>query len=169
MSRRNLHKLFCLCCIALLLACCWQWVYIQDNQATKNALKAIPTQITQLDEVDIPDHIAQHTSVQLALANALSRGNSLKDAELIFSALIQQNRHDPIGQAAQYNLANAYLRQSLRNPTLSTQSRSMLELAKQRYRDLLRINPTHWDASLQSGTCAVVSTRKRQSDQRCQK
>jgi len=48
---------------------------------------------------------------------------------------------------AQFNLANLYLRQALASGTItSSDTLPMVELAKQRYRDLLRVMPEHWPA-----------------------
>ncbi len=54
-------------------------------------------------------------------------------------------------QAARYNSANLHLREALRlrsagGATGATQSLPLLELAKQGYRDVLRVDPQRWDA-----------------------
>ncbi|HEU4460092.1 MAG TPA: hypothetical protein VFR90_13295 [Methylibium sp.] len=54
----------------------------------------------------------------------------------------------PLGQAARYNAANQLLRQALvlRDSPLPGQALPLLELAKAGYREVLRHDPTHWDA-----------------------
>jgi mxaK protein len=53
-----------------------------------------------------------------------------------------------LGQAARYNSANVLLRQAmrLRDSGQPGQAVPLIELAKETYRELLRDEPTHWDA-----------------------
>ena len=53
-----------------------------------------------------------------------------------------------LGQAARYNGANLLMRQAsaLRESNAAGQAVTLIELAKQGYRDLLRADPNHWDA-----------------------
>ena len=56
---------------------------------------------------------------------------------------------DPrLGAAARYNSANLLVRQALevRGSTQPGQAIALLELAKENYRDVLRDDPTQWDA-----------------------
>ncbi|MFK7855442.1 MAG: hypothetical protein AB8B79_15070 [Granulosicoccus sp.] len=146
MSRRLMHGIFIAATICLLIAALLQWIAINKTQAINNALDSIPSQLGSRDEYVIPESASNSASVELAVANALSSGNNLEQAELVFNDLIRKHEFDELGQAAQFNLANAYLRQGIKLANASTQSMSMLELAKQRYRDLLRGDPTHWNA-----------------------
>lgn len=58
--------------------------------------------------------------------------------------------HDdtPLGLAARYNAANQLLLQALvlRQSPLPGQALPLLELAKAGYREVLRVDPNHWDA-----------------------
>ena len=51
---------------------------------------------------------------------------------------------DALGRQALFNLGNMYLRQGLAQGT--AEALPLVELAKQRYRDLLRATPDDWDA-----------------------
>ena len=56
---------------------------------------------------------------------------------------------DPqLGQAARYNAANVLMRQAAtaRDAASGGQSLPLIELAKQSYRDVLRSNPSNWEA-----------------------
>lgn len=141
-----MHSVFIAATICLLIAALLQWIDIKKSQSISNALDSIPAQLASRDELVTPESMVDSALVELAVANALSSGNNLEQAELAFNDLIRKHEFDELGQAAQFNLANAYLRQGIKLANASTQSMSMLELAKQRYRDLLRGAPTHWNA-----------------------
>jgi mxaK protein len=64
----------------------------------------------------------------------------------IYKTLIQGDRTD-LQRAALYNLGNLHLREALKSgPDEAARSLPLIELAKQSYRDLLRVDPTDWDA-----------------------
>ncbi len=98
------------------------------------------------DDSSWPTHLFRYPEALLARANALSVGGSFDEAEFAFDELIHQNKLNAIGQAAQFNLANAYLRQGMRSDLPARRAGPMLELAKRRYRNLLRAIPGDWDA-----------------------
>jgi mxaK protein len=54
----------------------------------------------------------------------------------------------PLGQAARYNSANLLMRQALqvRQTQMPGQAIPLIELAKETYREILRLDPQHWDA-----------------------
>lgn len=55
---------------------------------------------------------------------------------------------DELGQAARFNAANQLLLQAmvLRGSPLPGQALPLIELAKSGYREVLRVDPQHWDA-----------------------
>lgn len=55
---------------------------------------------------------------------------------------------DAVGQAALFNSGNLLLRQALRERADGDEAQAMtlFELAKQNFRDVLRANPSHWEA-----------------------
>lgn len=123
-----------------------QWMELTESRSIARSLVQMPVAMTADDDSARAIHSFRNPETILAQASALSRGGSFEEAEFKFNELIQQNGFNAIGQAAQFNLANAYLRQSLRDDTTAGPSRHMLELAKQRYRKLLRVIPGDWDA-----------------------
>lgn len=96
--------------------------------------------------------------VRLARATALSKAGAFDAAFKSYSSLIEAGAADAVGRHALYNLGNMYLRQGLAAShkladasaaaplTASAEAAPLIELAKQRYRDLLRIDADDWDA-----------------------
>jgi mxaK protein len=63
-----------------------------------------------------------------------------------YKVLAQGDRAD-LKQAALYNLGNLHLREALKDGVRdAARSLPLIELAKQSYRDLLRMDPGDWDA-----------------------
>lgn len=81
---------------------------------------------------------------RLARAHVLSLSGQHDAAIKLYSQLLQDSSRVGLHQDALYNLANAYLRQG--TVGAAGDSSAALELAKQRYRELLRTAPQHWDA-----------------------
>lgn len=83
---------------------------------------------------------------RFARALALARAGESEAAMKAYKALIEGERRD-LSQAARYNLGNLYMRDALRDgASQAFRSLPLIELAKQRYREVLRNEPTHWDA-----------------------
>jgi len=94
----------------------------------------------------ISDFDATVPEAQFARALALARAGESEVAVKAYKALIEGNRRD-LRQAALYNVGNLYMRDALENGASEAfRSLPLIELAKQRYRDLLRDEPAHWDA-----------------------
>ncbi len=95
---------------------------------------------------EVPAH-ASDLPAELRFAQAWAQAGS--DAD---EAALQSYRalHDasPLGQAARYNSANLLMRQALAVSagTQPGQAIALIELAKEMYRDVLRVDPRHWDA-----------------------
>ncbi len=83
--------------------------------------------------------------VQFAQAYALAASGT-DDAALHRYRSLQGD--SPLGQAARYNSANLLLRQAavVRAGTQPGMAITLIELAKEIYRDVLRVDPEHWDA-----------------------
>ncbi|MBX2883238.1 MAG: hypothetical protein KTR32_25015 [Granulosicoccus sp.] len=144
--RLHIHVIFALLTTCLLIAVIYHWHSLHAMQSLSLELKTIPDIINDEDEVVLTDSMIQKPEVQLAAANALSRGGNLSLAEAGYNKLMKNQQPAAISQAARFNLANAYLRHGLTANEGAARIRPMLELAKQRYRDLLRESPMHWDA-----------------------
>lgn len=84
--------------------------------------------------------------IVLAQAAALSRTGNTDAALRSFNALIAPGLVDDVARAALFDSGNLYLRQGLRASGNPAVFMPMLESAKQRYRDLLRADPSDWDA-----------------------
>jgi len=93
----------------------------------------------------IPDAPGQAPELRFALAHAQAASGA-RDAALNRYRALQS---DPrLGAAARFNSANLLVRQAVevRASTQSGQAIALLELAKEYYRDVLRDDPSHWDA-----------------------
>lgn len=123
-----------------------QWLEIAEGRSIAEVVAQIPASLTTDVDLTQLNQSLRYPESSLARANALSASGSFDEAEFAFNDLINQNKLSEIGQAAQYNLANAYLRQGMRSDVPTSRTVPMLELAKQRYRDLLRSMPRDWDA-----------------------
>lgn len=100
--------------------------------------------------------------VRLARAVALAQAGVFESAFKSYSGLIEPGRLDPVGRQALFNLGNMVLRQGTglapgtagagQSPAATPGAQGgadaspLIELAKQRYRDLLRADPGDWDA-----------------------
>ena len=125
-----------------------QWMLLRHHSAVNAAVAAVPEVLdneafnTLLEQTDSQ----QPAALRFARASALSRGGELDLAESHLAELMQLDEPALLAAAARYNLANGYLREALRSDPASGRYRSLLELAKQRYRDLLERQPDHWPA-----------------------
>lgn len=88
--------------------------------------------------------------LRFALAHALAASGASEAALNQYRALSQDGSKDDsrLRQAARYNSANLLLRQAIevRATTQPGQSITLLELAKESLREVLRRDPQHWDA-----------------------
>jgi mxaK protein len=83
---------------------------------------------------------------RFARALALARAGESEAAVKEYKTLIEGDRRD-LRQAALYNIGNLHMRDALANgPNQAFRSLPLIELAKQRYRDVLRHEPLDWDA-----------------------
>jgi mxaK protein len=139
MKRRTVHFSFAgLALIAGSLAGDFGWQWQQARQL--NAAIAMAGQSAEpLDEQATPE-------TQLARALALAR-NGASDAAIKAYKTLTQSERDDIKQAALYNLGNLYLREALKDGAAEAMRyMPLIELSKQSYRNLLRMNGEDWDA-----------------------
>jgi mxaK protein len=97
----------------------------------------------------IPDAPGQPPELRFAQAHALAQARAAsgaRDAALNRYRALQSDAH--LGAAARYNSANLLVRQAIevQASTQPGQAIALLELAKEYYRDVLRDDPTQWDA-----------------------
>jgi tetratricopeptide (TPR) repeat protein len=90
---------------------------------------------------------ADHLPPEARLARAVALSRLDYDGALAaYKSIIQSNRED-LHRLALYDLGNLHLRQAVQYGLADeAQSLPLTELAKQSYRDLLRRDPTDWDA-----------------------
>jgi mxaK protein len=90
---------------------------------------------------------ADHLPPEARLARAVALARVDYDAALAaYKAIIQSNRND-LRLIALYDLGNLHLHQAIHAGLADeAQSLPLTELAKQSYRDLLRRDPSDWDA-----------------------
>lgn len=146
MKRSALHALFGLCALLLITSIGWHWVQLRAQQRLDATLATLPDTLTTPELPELDEDMRKLPAVQLALANALAKGAQLEQAEAVYSDLIRKEEASDIAIAAQFNLANAYLRAGMDPALSSSRAVPLLELAKQRYRNLLRTRPNHWGA-----------------------
>ncbi|OED38125.1 hypothetical protein AB833_20810 [Chromatiales bacterium (ex Bugula neritina AB1)] len=143
MKRSTIHLFFSVFAACLAVLSLWQAYRLYSNQETIQAITAVPDQINDRQYQPAAE---ANAGVLLATASALSMGGQFESAETLLVKLVGQQEHTPLGQASQFNLANHYLRRGIRTDLPGAQTRPLIEIAKQRYRDLLQSNPDDWDA-----------------------
>jgi mxaK protein len=133
-KRRAIHVAFAAATVVLGLVAAYQGLRLHRAERINHAMASVPT-------VD-----ANVAEAQFARALALAESGDAGAALQIYKALIQGGRAD-LKRAALYNMGNLHLRVAMKSgPDEAVRSLPLIELAKQSYRDLLRIDPSDWDA-----------------------
>ena len=153
MKRRTLHLLFALATLAATALLVAQTLRLRQQQALDAAITRAAQSAKDDPAVDATLRNAPR-EVRLARATALARAGEPEAATRLYSGLIEPGNVDAVGRAALFDLGNLYLRQGLPSATTTTAptegpdpaTSPLVELAKQRYRDLLRLAPDDWDA-----------------------
>ncbi|MGY0196199.1 MxaK protein [Leptothrix sp. BB-4] len=147
MRRRTMHAAFALATLAAGALVAVQGTRLWRLQRLQAAVaEAASAPATATDDMlrDAP------RAVRLARATALAQAGAADAAVRLYGGLIEPGRVDAIGRDALFDLGNLYLRQGLglgRDPKADAAAAGpLVELAKQRYRDLLRADPGDWDA-----------------------
>jgi mxaK protein len=138
MRRRYLHLAFATASVITAGSAgdfAWHW---QQAGRLNAAIAGASQSDAPLDDQASPES-------QLARAIALS-GKGASDAAIRAYKALVQNERDDIKQAALYNLGNLYLREALKDgATEAIRYLPLIELAKQSYRSVLRLNSNDWD------------------------
>lgn len=142
MKRRNAHRLFGAAALIVAMPLAHQaWrlhASVQLNGDVARTLAA-PAATLLLDESTAGE-------ARFAQAAALAKAGRTDAALKAYKALIEGDRAD-LRAAALYNAGNLHLREALKNgESEAIRSLPLIELAKQHYRDLLRAEPSRWDA-----------------------
>lgn len=119
----------------------YQGLQLHRLQAVNESIASVTTAETHAPAGQEP------ARVTLARALALSRAGDVDRAVKEFSRLTVRKPPDATSRVALYDLGNLYLRRGMAlNGENAAAAVPFIELAKQRYRDLLRLDPEQWDA-----------------------
>lgn len=134
MRRRTVHALFGVVAAVCAAAAITYGVRLhranQINEAIANS--------SRVNRSEVPE-------AQLAEALALAKAGKFNAAVKAYKALL--DAPDEVRLAALYDLGNLNMREALKNGQGEAQrALPLIELAKQSYRDDLRVNPGDWDA-----------------------
>lgn len=131
----HLHLVFCFlgaACVALLAQSLAERIAAERT----NRMIAEPGPAGSADEPPV---------ATLARGVMLAREGDGKGAERAYQRVLQHGSPD-LHRLASYNLGNLQLRQAMKLVSTDPQFLPQVELAKQQYRDLLAVEPDHWDA-----------------------
>ncbi len=138
MKRAQAHALFG----TLTLVCMGLVAQPAFNLFRANQLNRAMAGATKIDSTMSRESLP--VEAQLVHANTLAAAGKADAAINLFNRLIQAGVPSHVRHTALFNVANLYLRQGMQST--SGDSLASVELAKQRYRDLLRLAPNDWDA-----------------------
>ena len=151
MRRAHGHMAFALVAAALAAVTVGESLRLQHAQSINAAVAAWSTAVAPAAHSKPPAWAtagaADHLPPEARLARAVALARVDYDAALAaYKAIIQSNRND-LRLIALYDLGNLHLHQAIHAGLADeAQSLPLTELAKQSYRDLLRRDPSDWDA-----------------------
>jgi mxaK protein len=137
MTRRRIHFLFGLAALTFgLLAACQGWRLGHADR--------VNTAIAEAGVAGLDDAVPE---ARFAHAAGLAKDGNFESAAKAYKALIQGDRED-LRRAALFNLGNLHMREAGKHggDDAAGTALPLIELAKQNYRDLLRVDPGDWDA-----------------------
>lgn len=136
MKRSAVHRAFALAAVTCAGLVAYHALRLDGIKRTNAAISS--ARVSNFDAA-VPE-------ARFARALALARAGEAEAAVKAYKALIEGERRD-LSQAARYNLGNLYMRDALEDgASQAFRSLPLIELAKQRYRDVLRHEPADWDA-----------------------
>jgi len=145
MRRRTWHALFGAVAFACVAATVANAVRLQHAMQVNRRVAEAASDRPDRPAPERAEHdVREAREVRLARALAMASAGAHGAAFKAYGALVQPDSLDDIGQQALYNLGNLHLRQGVADA--AAPAIPMIELAKQRYRDLLRVAPDDWDA-----------------------
>jgi mxaK protein len=147
MRRRDVHVAFAAVALLASAAIACQGLELWQAAVINRDLAAAQHWAAGRQRAGMPNETAGvDRRVVLAHGVALSSAGNADAALRTFNALLVHGADDEVARAALFDLGNLYLRQGVRASGNAAVFLPMLELAKQRYRDVLRIDPSDWDA-----------------------
>jgi mxaK protein len=136
MKRSVVHYAFGIVALACGSLVAYQALHLHEIKRTNAAI--VSAGVANFD-TSVPE-------ARFTRALTLARTGESDAAVKAYKAVIEGNRRD-LRHAALYNLGNLYMRDALKDGTSEAFRRlPLIELAKQRYRDVLRNEPGSWDA-----------------------
>lgn len=150
LTRRGMHRVFASLTLALGLVCAFfvaQWWAARQLQDDMHAAAQAPAAAPPASAV-LP---GEDVRVTLARAARLRELGLADDGIRLLQAVVASPKVAPEArQVALFNLGNALMALAASSGAAGDgdRARVLLELAKQRYRDLLRTAPDDWDARL---------------------
>jgi mxaK protein len=145
MKRSHGHTAFAVVAVALAALTASECLRLQHAQSMNAAVAewSGATISSPRATAGAPDHLQPET--RLARAVALAKVD-YDGALAAYKAIVQSNRDD-LRLIALYDLGNLHLHRAIQYGLADeAQSLPLTELAKQSYRELLRRDPTDWDA-----------------------
>ena len=145
MKRLPIHLMFgaaTLCCVAVAGYYAVRLQHIAQADRDMTAISTLKREQWSQSAAD-----SNNPAVRLAQAVALARAGQHAEAGKLYYDLSRVAPSSETGRLALYDLANMYLREAAGESAQGpVRSPPMLETAKARYRDLLRLEPGNWDA-----------------------
>jgi mxaK protein len=169
-KRRTMHRGFAIVAALCAVVALVQAVRMVRLARVNEALASMP--VVLLGTASPP---SEPPRVTLARALAIAKTGDVDHAIKEYSRLITTSGEDTVSRTALYDLGNLYLRRGVALSEHDTVAAlPYIELAKQRYRDLLRVDPQEWDARynleralrLAPESQSVFSHQARQGEQR---
>lgn len=141
-----MHLAFGATALACAAAAIYQSVRLHSALQVNQAIASAEDRVLDGHSSNVGEPSAAPQTV-LARAVALAKRGDHDAAIKAYNNLISRGPQDDVGRAALFDLGNVYLRQGMgRGDDGAAMFLPLVELAKQRYRDLLRVDPGDWDA-----------------------
>lgn len=141
MRRRTVHLSFGIVAALFGGVAIWCAVQLHNAHRVNAAIAAANKDATAHNSTSV----STVPQAQLAQAITLARAGKFTAAMKAYKALL--DAPDEVRLPALYDLGNLNMREALKNgPGEAQRALPLIELAKQSYRDELRINPGDWDA-----------------------
>ena len=145
MKRLPIHLMFGVATLWCVGVAGYYAVRLQHVAQANAEIAAIDTQQREQWSKSATDSNAP--AVRLAQAVALARAGQHAEGGELYYDLSRLAPSSEAGRLALYDLANMYLREAAGDSAQGpVRSPPMLETAKARYRELLRLEPGNWDA-----------------------
>lgn len=145
MKRVYIHSAFAAMAAASALLAVSQWFELRDRQSTNREVE-----LTLAADAVLASEFAtgrdSKVEVILAQSSVLLHHGEFNKAQELLGSLAQNKQRPEVASVAQFNMANAYLREALDTRQNPERKVPLIELSKQRYRDLLKADPQHRDA-----------------------